>query len=368
VVDTSINLGMEAVNYFYIPDLLAIGDIYVKKGYTDGGGLASIRVLGYGDYPDDRYSGISNGDFYQNLLLRSNGVVENFGQGVTKAVFHEFAANDLTDPAVLMEGVGHAWYNYPPDVQDLHPWNGITVPAYTGPKEGTMTHWKYLNEEGKYSWIKTPKWRGKMAEVGPLARYIIVYTKVYQGIMQPTWVEKMMVDQIDAVSTVLNLPPQAWMPSMAGRTVCRGLEAQLNAHIAKYFFAKLVKNVKDGDTVVANVANFDPASWPHEAKGVGIHEAPRGALGHWVSIKDTKIANYQAVVPSTWNACPRDDSAGYGAYEAAMMATGVKVADKPLEILKVIHSFDPCIACATHVYDAAGTERAVVHSEPGFTK
>ena len=364
-VDVSINLGITLTSTFYVPDVLAIGELYVKQGYVDGGGLAKERVLGFGDYPDDRYSGTSNGDFHKNLLQRSDGVVENFAQGVDKAVFHTFEAKDLTDPEVFTEGVEHSWYGYPEKGKDLHPWDGVTKPEYTGPKEGTKTDWKFLDENGKYSWIKTPKWRGKAAEVGPLSRYIIVYTKVKKGILkQPTWVEKMMVDQIDAVSKTLNLSPETWMLSTVGRTAVRGLEAQLNAYIAKYYFEKLVNNIKSGDTAVANMEKWDPSTWPKEARGVGLHEAPRGALSHWVVIKDGKIENYQAVVPSTWNACPRDSKAGYGPYEASMMDTKVKIADKPLEILKVIHSFDPCLACATHLYDASGRQLAVVHSDP----
>jgi hydrogenase large subunit len=156
-----------------------------------------------------------------------------------------------------------------------------------------------------------------MAEVGPLSRYIIIYTKVKQGIIQPTWVEKMIVDQIDAVSKVLNLAPEKWMLSMVGRTACRALEAQVMAYLSKYYYEKLVKNIRSGDTTVANMNMWDSAKWPKEAKGVGIHEAPRGALGHWIVLRDTKIANYQAIVPSTWNACPRDSNGAHGAYEAS---------------------------------------------------
>jgi hydrogenase large subunit len=272
---------------------------------------------------------------------------------------------DYSDPTVIVEGVEHSWYSYPVAGQELHPWDGVTKPQYTGPKEGTKTEWKFLDEDGKYSWLKTPKWRGKTAEVGPLARYIIVYTKVKKGVLQdPTWAEKMIVDQVDAVSKVLNLPPEVWMPTMVGRTACRGLEAQLNAYINKYFFDKLVKNIANGDTSVANMEKWEPSKWPKEAKGVGLHEAPRGALSHWIVIKDGKVANYQAVVPTTWNACPRDSKAGHGAYEASMIDTKVKVSDKPLEILKVIRSFDPCIACATHLYDAEGKELGIVHTDP----
>lgn len=363
-VDVSINLAITLASTFYVPDVLAIGELYVKQGYVDGGGLAKERVLGFGDYPDDRYSGTSNGDFHKNLLLRSDGIVENFAQGVDKAVFHTFEAKDLTDPEVFTEGVEHSWYSYPDKGSELHPWSGVTKPEYTGPKEGTKTDWKFLDENGKYSWVKTPKWKGKMAEVGPLSRYIIVYTKVKKGLIEPTWVEKMMVDQIDGVSKVLNLPPEKWMLSTVGRTAVRGLEAQVMAYIAKYYFEKLVNNIKAGDTSVANMEKWEPSSWPKEAKGVGLHEAPRGGLSHWVVIKDGKIQNYQAVVPSTWNACPRDSKSGYGPYEASMMDTKVKIANKPLEILKVIHSFDPCLACATHLYDATGRQLAVVHSDP----
>lgn len=363
VVDNSINLGITVVNDFYVPDLLAIADLYAKKGSLDGGGLAKERVIGYGDYPDDRYSGIANGDFHSNLLLRSNGVVENFAAGVSKATYYTLEGKDLADLSFISEGVEHAWYSYPAS-GDLHPWNGVTNPQFTGPKEGSKTNWVYLDESGKYSWIKTPKWQGKMAEVGPLARYIIIYTKVKQGIIQPTWVEKMMVDQVEAVSNALNLPPEKWMLSTLGRTACRGLEAQVAAYMNKYYFEKLVKNIRSGDTSVVNMNMWDPAKWPKEAQGVGIHEAPRGGLGHWVVIRDGKIANYQAIVPSTWNACPRDNAAGHGAYEAGMIDTRVKIADKPLEILKLVHSFDPCLACATHLYNAEGKEVSVVRTDP----
>ncbi len=362
IVDASLNLTINMMNSFYVPDVLAIGHLYVQKGMVDGGGLAKERVLGYGDYPEDSYTGISNGDFHKNLLLRSNGVVENFAAGALAAKVTILEGKDFADPAILNEGVDHSWYSYPQG-GDLHPWEGVTKPSFTGPKEGTKTAWKYLDENGKYSWLKTPKWQGKVCEVGPLARYIIVYTKVKQGLIQPTWVEKMIVDQIDGVSKLLNLPPEKWLLSTVGRTAARALEAQVQAYLAKYYLEKLVKSIRSGDTNVANTAKWDPASWPKEAKGVGIHEAPRGSLGHWIVIKDGKSANYQCIVPSTWNACPRDPNGAHGAYESAMIDTKVKVPVKPLEILKTIHSFDPCLACATHVYNAAGEPIAVVSTD-----
>lgn len=365
-VDTSINLGIDLINYFYIPDLLAIGSAFVKAGYVDGGGLAKERVLSFGEFPEGKYRGTTSGEFHKTLLIRSEGVVENFGQGVAQAVFTPLDPNDLGNPEIFAEGVEHSWYKYPGD-KDLHPWEGVTQPDYTGPKEGTKTDWKFLDENAKYSWLKTPKWKGKMTEVGPLARYIVTYTKVKKGVItDPTWAEKMIVDQVDAVSKALGLEPHVWMPTTVGRTAVRGLDAQLNSYISKYYFDKLINNIKSGDTTVANTDKWEPNSWPRdvELKGVGLHDAPRGALSHWVVIKNGKIENYQAVVPSTWNACPRDSKAGHGPYEKSMIETKVKLPDKPLEILRVIHSFDPCLACATHVYDAKGKERAVVHTDP----
>ena len=142
-------------------------------------------------------------------------------------------------------------------------------------------------------------------------------------------------------------------------------DAQLNASMNKYFFDKLVKNIAAGDTDTATTTKWDPSTWPtEEVKGVGLYEAPRGALSHWVAIKDKKCSNYQAVVPTTWNACPRDEVAGQGAFERAMMDTAVKIPEKPLEIVKAIRSFDPCIACATHLYDAKGRTISTVNTDP----
>ena len=364
IVDRAINMGRTLVNNYYLPDLIAIGNIYVKAGRVDGGGMAKTRVLSFGAYPMEDYDDTSHGGFFKNLLIRSNGVVENFGAGLENAVYHELNENDLTAPEGFTEGVQHAWYEYDKDA-DLQPWDGVTAPKFTGPKEGTETMWQTLNEQGKYSWLKTPKWRGKLCEVGPLAKYIIIYTKSVKGLLEnPTWAEKMMLDQMTAVSNVLGVTPEVWLPTMVGRTAARALDCQLNAEINKFFFDKLIANIKSGDTQVANSEKWLPETWPKECKGVGLYEAPRGALSHWVKIKDGKTDNYQCIVPTTWNACPRDDKEGHGAYELAMMDTHVAVPDKPLEIVKVIRSFDPCMACATHMYNAKGEKIRVVTTDP----
>ena len=365
IVDRAINFGRSLINNYYLPDLIAIGNLYVKAGKVDGGGLSKTRVMAFGDYPLTGYKGTSNGGgYFDNLLIRSNGVVENFGKGVENAEFFEIKPEDFKSDTEITEGVEHAWYEYPEN-KDLHPWEGITKANYTGPKTGTSTIWETLNENGKYSWLKTPKWRGKLCEVGPLATYIIIYTKSKKGLLNDaTWAEKMMLDQIDALTKVLGVAPEVWMTTMVGRTACRCLAAQVAAEVNRFFFDKLIENLKSGDTVTMNNDKWYPETWPKECMGVGLYEAPRGGLSHWVVIKDGKIDNYQCLVPTTWNACPRDDKAGHGAYELAMMDTQVKDSNKPLEIARVVRSFDPCMACATHMYNAKGEEINVISTDP----
>ncbi|GAB6065729.1 nickel-dependent hydrogenase large subunit [Aquifex pyrophilus] len=357
VVEDAIYTQVESTDYFYIPDILAIADIYLNKhNWFYGGGLSKKRVIGYGDYPDEPYTGITNGDYHKKILWHSNGVVEDFYKGVDKAKFYNLEGKDFADPEQIQEFVTHSWYKYPDETKGLHPWEGITEPNYTGPKEGTKTHIKYLDENGKYSWIKAPRWRGKACEVGPLARYIIVYTKVKQGHIKPTWVDELIVNQIDTVSKLLGLPPEKWLPTTVGRTIARALEAQMAAHVNTYWMKKLYDNIKAGDTSVANMEKWDPSTWPKEAKGIGITEAPRGSLGHWCIIKDGKVANYQCVVPTTWNGSPKDPKGQHGAFEECMIDTVVKVPEKSLEVLRGIHSFDPCLACSTHLYNEKGEE------------
>ena len=366
IVDRAINMARDLVNNYYLPDLIAIGVIYAKAGRVDGGGLARERVLAFGDYPLTGYKGTSTGGYFENLLIRSNGVVENFASGVNKAVFTPVTAEDLKAPEIITESVDHAWYEYPETAsKNLHPWQGVTKDKYTGPKTGTPTMWETLNESGKYSWLKTPKWKGKLCEVGPLAHYIVIYTKAAKGLLpEPTWAEQMMLKQIEVVSKVLGVAAEVWMPTMLGRTACRCLDAQLAAEINKFFFDKLISNIKMGDTSVMNNEKWTPDTWSPDCVGVGLYEAPRGGLSHWVHIKDGKVYNYQCIVPTTWNACPRDDQAGHGAYELAMMTTHVAIPDKPLEIAKVIRSFDPCMACATHMYNANGEKINIISTDP----
>jgi hydrogenase large subunit len=324
------------IDQVYIPDLLAIASFY--KDWNYGGGLSSKSVLSYGDIPDRA------GDHSAANLMLPRGAIIN---GDLSKV-HEV---DLKDPEQVQEFVTHSWYKYPDESRGLHPFDGVTEPNFVLGKnaKGTKTDIKELDEAGKYSWIKAPRWRGNAMEVGPLARYIIGYVQNKPEFKEP--VDKLLKD--------LGLPLPALFSTL-GRTAARGLEASWAAQKMRYFQDKLVANVKAGDLATANIDKWEPASWPKEAKGAGFTEAPRGALGHWIKIRDGKIDNYQAVVPTTWNGSPRDNKGQIGAYEASLMNTPLAVADQPLEILRTIHSFDPCLACSTHVMSPDGQEMAKV--------
>jgi len=334
MVSKIINDSIEFIDKVYIPDIVAIGSFY--KDWLHGGGLSGQSVLAYGDVPDKA------NDYSAKNLLMPRGAIINGNLNEVHEVDHR-------DPQQIQEFVNHSWYKYPDESKGLHPWDGITEPNYVlGPNtKGTRTRIEALDEAAKYSWIKSPRWRGHAMEVGPLARYVVGYAQKKPEFKEP--VDKLLKD--------LGLPLTAIFSTL-GRTAARALEASWAAQKQKYFFDKLIANIKAGDTATANVEKWEPSKWPKDAKGVGFTEAPRGALGHWVRIKDTKIDNYQCVVPTTWNGSPRDSKGQIGAFEASLMNTPVAVADQPLEILRTIHSFDPCLACSTHVMSADGQEMA----------
>ncbi len=335
-VRSLINDTIEFVENVYIPDLIAIASFY--KGWLYGGGLSSKNVLSYGDIPDRA------NDYSPSSLLMPHGAIIN---GNLKEV-HDV---DLRDPSQIQEFVPHSWYAYDDEKKGLHPWDGVTQPNFKlGPNmKGTRTNILEIDEGAKYSWIKAPRWKGNAMEVGPLARYVVGYAKG----------DKEITEQINFVLKLLDVPVTALFSTL-GRTAARGLECQWAANKMAYFMDKLIANVKAGDTSTANVDKWDPKSWPAEVKGVGFTEAPRGALAHWIKIKDTKIDNYQCVVPTTWNGSPRDNEGNIGAFEAALMNTKVERANEPVEILRTLHSFDPCLACSTHVLSDDGQELARV--------
>ncbi len=336
LVRSTINEFIEFVENVYIPDLLAIASFY--KGWLYGGGLSGKSVLAYGDIPDH-----ANDYSPSNLLMPSGAIID----GNLKEV-HPV---DFRDPEQIQEFVPHSWYKYADEKKGLHPWDGVTEPAFKlGPNaKGTKTNIEEIDEGAKYSWIKAPRWRGHAMELGPLARYVVGYASG----------NKEITEQITMVLKTLDVPVDALFSTL-GRTAARGLECQWAARKMAYFMDKLIANVKAGDTATANVERWEPKSWPAEAKGVGFTEAPRGALAHWIKIKDTKIDNYQCVVPTTWNGSPRDNEGNIGAFEASLMNTKVERPDEPVEILRTLHSFDPCLACSTHVMSEDGRELAHV--------
>ncbi|MEW8029943.1 MAG: nickel-dependent hydrogenase large subunit [Candidatus Thiodiazotropha sp.] len=335
-ISSIIDSTREFVKNVYIPDILAVGQFY--KEWLYGGGLSGTSVLAYGDVPDRA------NDYSPDNLLMPSGAIVN---GNLKEV-HEV---DLRNPEEIQEFVPHSWYNYPDGVKGLHPWDGVTEDNFQlGPDtKGTKTNIEQIDENAKYSWIKAPRWRGRAMEVGPLARYVVGYAKGHEEI----------TEQINFVLKTLDVPVTALFSTL-GRTAARALEADWAGDKMRYFMDKLIANIKAGDSSTANVDNWDPATWPKEAKGVGISEAPRGALGHWIRIKDTRIDNYQCVVPTTWNGSPRDSEGNIGAFEASLMNTKVARAEEPVEILRTLHSFDPCLACSTHVMSEEGRELAKV--------
>ncbi len=325
----------------YIPDVLAIASFY--KGWLHGGGLAATNVMDYGDYERVPYN--------HSTCQLPGGVILNGN-------WNEVHPIDPRDPAQVQEFVAHSWYTYGDDSKGLHPWDGITEAKYElGPKaKGTRTNIIELDEAAKYSWIKSPRWRGHAVEVGPLSRYILAYAQNVGYVR----------DQVDDALGRFNklagtsLTPQQALPTTIGRTLARALEAHYCAKMMLEDWDLLIANLKAGDFATANVEKWDPKSWPKEAKGVGTVAAPRGGLGHWIKIKDGKIDNYQCVVPTTWNGSPRDPKGNIGAFEASLMNTPMERPDEPVEILRTLHSFDPCLACSTHVMAPDGAELARV--------
>ncbi|PLX83511.1 MAG: hydrogenase 2 large subunit [Desulfuromonas sp.] len=310
------------VEQVYIPDLLAVASFY-KEWAGIGGGVGNF--LAYGDFPMD------NGGASENLY---------FPRGV---VMGKDLANVMEmDPAKITEYVTHSWYTYDQgDDKGLHPFDGETSPKYTGPKPP----YEHLDTDQKYSWVKSPRYLDQPMEVGPLARMVIAYAKGHPEVQQT----------VNFVLGKLGVGPEALFSTL-GRTAARGIETLLLSGKAEEWLNGLADNMGRGILEVHNGDRWDPSTWPAEAQGFGFHEAPRGALGHWVRIENGAIANYQAVVPSTWNAGPRDALGQMGPYEAALVGTPVADPEKPVEILRTIHSFDPCLACAVHVLDGTGSE------------
>jgi hydrogenase large subunit len=315
------------VDQVYLPDIVAIGSFYkdwFKPGYGEGTG----NFLTYGDFP-------AGGGQDPKTFLVPRGAILNRDL----SHIHEV---DLAAEADIQEFVSHSWYDYSGGKNvGLHPYHGETRLNYSGPPPPYAN----LDTSASYSWLKSPRWKGHAMETGPLARVLMMYASGHE----PT------KDLADKTLAQLDLPLAALYSTM-GRTAARALECKILADSLPQWYDSLMANIKAGDVRTFNQDLWEPSTWPRHAQGVGFVEAPRGSLAHWIVIDEARISNYQAVVPTTWNAGPRDASGTDGPYEAALKGHSLLDPKQPLEILRTIHSFDPCLACAVHVVNPDGEE------------
>lgn len=311
--------GQDFIDRAYLPDLVMMGTRYKEEALRgDGAGLRNYLCVGGLPLDEEPWE--------NQRFLFDRGLVMN----------RDLARVLPVDHTLITEEVAHSWYTYRDDHTALHPFDGQTNPHYTG-----LLPDNRLNVEEKYSWLKTPRYDGNPVEVGPLARLIVAYASGNEA------VKKLM----DGYTARIGVPFSFWYSTL-GRTVARGLETKLIADYMPGLINELVANVSRGDE------RFFAAHLPRDGDGFALYEAPRGALSHFVRVRAGRIENFQAVVPSTWNASPRDGRGQMGAYEASLIGQRLADPPKPLEILRTIHSFDPCLACAVHLLDARGQELA----------
>jgi len=316
------------VKRVYLPDLLAIASFY-KDWAAVGQGHGNY--MAYGDYP------LTEGPNAPKFIPR--GIIRN----------KDLSTVEEVDVSKIAEYIQHSWYEYEGgDDSALHPSKGETKPNYTGPEPP----YERLNLEGKYSWLKSPRYADTAMEVGPLARMLVGYASGHEQIKE----------LVGYALGKLEVGPEALFSTL-GRTAARGIEAALLVDKMEEWVDELAENLGRGELRIHDNTKWEPSSWPSECMGAGLHEAPRGALGHWVHIKDGRIVNYQCVVPSTWNAGPRDPSGQRGPYEQSLIGTPMANAEQPVEILRTVHSFDPCMACGVHVVDGSGVEIVKVRAQ-----
>jgi hydrogenase large subunit len=313
----------EFVNQVYIPDLLAVASFY-KDWSKYGGGLKNY--LSYGEFPTKGYGQIDGFKYARGAVL-----------GRDLSTVHPVNPRDAQE---IKEYIAHSWYTYDGGNESgIHPWAGETKIAYSGPKPPFET----LEGYDKYSFLKTPRWKENAMEVGPLARLLVSYAAGHADVKET----------VGMVLGKLAVPVDALFSTL-GRTAARGIDAALAMIWLKEFFAELMGRVKTKETSTFNGERWEPKSWPASAEGVGLVEAPRGALAHWIKIENGKIDNYQLVVPTTWNGSPRDAKQQRSSFEESLIGTPVANMEQPVEIIRTIHSFDPCLACAVHLYDPQG--------------
>lgn len=310
------------INRAYYPDLVMAGKAYATEPSV-------LNDVGTPNLLTNRTFMVGRNDYLFDTGIILNGDISKV---------HECDESKITEEAT------HSWYK---NDTALHPYDGETEPNFTGLKDektlnakGELEDSKVFDTAGKYSWIKAPRYDGMPMQVGPLSNIVVNYAKGNPYVVPV--VEKFLKDTALPVPAVL---------STLGRTACRMIEAKVIADNGLKAFNNLVANLKAGDHETCAIYSIDKNK---EYKGRYIGHVPRGTLSHWCRIKNGVIANWQAVVPSTWNASPKDAKGQMASYEACMI--GMKIADltQPLEIIRKIHSYDPCIACAVHVMDIKG--------------
>ncbi|MDR8523926.1 MULTISPECIES: nickel-dependent hydrogenase large subunit [Shewanella] len=282
-----------------------------------------------------------------DFLLGDNQYM--FNQGV---IMNGDLANvaDL-DPQMISEDATHAWYKAD---KPEHPYDGTTVPDYTGFVERDTVYGKLptVDGDGKYTWVKSPRYNGEPVEVGPLACLLVSYARGNQVV----------VNAVNGLLEATGLPVEALFTTL-GRTAARMLQTVIVAEEGlKTFDAMLTNMQSDEATYIKPEIDSNK-----EYVGHAMIEAPRGMLSHWIRIKGGKVENYQAVVPTTWNAGPVDANGKMGPYEASLIGLKLEDPTKPLEVIRIIHSFDPCMACAVHVMDYKGQNLGEFKIDPnGF--
>jgi [NiFe] hydrogenase large subunit/hydrogenase large subunit len=316
-----ISRALRFVEQVYWPDLLAVASFY-KEWAAIGGGVGNY--LTPGEFPEDDVRNTDSLYFPRGIIV---------GKNLNEVLPY--------DHLKVKEYINASWYEYAGgDGVGLHPYEGETKAKYSGPP----TPWEYLQDEDKYTWMKAPRYDDMPMEVGPLARALVAYASGHEGVQELA----------NEALGRLGVGPEALFSTL-GRTAARGIETVLLARRMQTWLDSLVTRVKSGDNATFTKDNWDPSTWPATAQGYGYLDAPRGSLGHWVQIENGKISRYQCVVPSTWNCSPRDGQGQMGPYEAALTDNHPLVdPERPIEILRTIHSFDPCMACGVHVLDANG--------------
>ncbi len=311
----------EFIHQLYFPDACLLAGSY-PEWFKIGNG--SDMYVAVPELPSDAYA--RQFDLVGGFVRWPSGSIHGSAAPYSEAEFRQDVSED----------VFHAYYR---GNKALHPWKGETVPQ--------LTEWQ---PDKKYSWVKAARYRGEPAEVGPLAQVLAGYLQGHA--LTRKWTDR----ALDRVSATAGYKIGIeHLRSTMGRHLARAIRAAMLAELALKHWNLLVNNIASGDYSIHNVPQFPK----DEIAGVGIHEAPRGTLSHWVVIDKGSIRNYQAVVPSTWNASPRDKAGARGPYEAALLGTKIADAEKPLEALRTIHSYDPCMACACHTFDASGRKIAV---------